>query len=215
MPSGDTAALTNQCTCPMIWNSYSRPGIDWESLIINAVRFLRREVLNEDCYSYSNSKNSNWNNNKNGPWSGFRRLQIIQLYIMYSSSSCRTGSSDFFSFWLNLRLWVSQTGGRAPWTGDQPAERPLNAENKIYADSHPFLEWHITRFYSCLLFLNDSLKSQFFDRSLWSPLCSSGTTDLEVRVWFPALPDFLRRSGSVTGSTQPREYNWGATWKKK
>jgi hypothetical protein len=32
------------------------------------------------------------------------------------------------------------------------------------------------------------------------------------RVLFPALPDFLRSSGSGTGSTQPREYNWGATW---
>jgi hypothetical protein len=29
-------------------------------------------------------------------------------------------------------------------------------------------------------------------------------------VRFPALPDFLRSSGSGTGSTQPREYNWGA-----
>jgi hypothetical protein len=32
---------------------------------------------------------------------------------------------------------------------------------------------------------------------------------------FPALPDFLRNSGSGTGSTQPREDNWGATWMKK
>jgi hypothetical protein len=31
--------------------------------------------------------------------------------------------------------------------------------------------------------------------------------DSEVRVRFPALPDFLRNSGSGTGSTQPREYN--------
>jgi hypothetical protein len=36
----------------------------------------------------------------------------------------------------------------------------------------------------------------------------------EVWVWFPALPDFLGSSGSGMGSTQPREYNWGATWKK-
>jgi hypothetical protein len=33
--------------------------------------------------------------------------------------------------------------------------------------------------------------------------------DLEFRVQFPALPDFLRSSGSGTGSTQPHEYNWG------
>jgi hypothetical protein len=32
-------------------------------------------------------------------------------------------------------------------------------------------------------------------------------TDPEVRVRFPALPHFLRSSGSGTGSTQPREYN--------
>jgi hypothetical protein len=36
-------------------------------------------------------------------------------------------------------------------------------------------------------------------------------TDPEVRVRFPELPDFLRSSGFGTGSTQPREYNWGAT----
>jgi hypothetical protein len=34
------------------------------------------------------------------------------------------------------------------------------------------------------------------------------------RVRFPALPDFLCSRRSGTGSTQPREYNWGATWKK-
>jgi hypothetical protein len=32
-------------------------------------------------------------------------------------------------------------------------------------------------------------------------------TDPEVRVRFPALPDFLRSSGSGTGSTRPRECN--------
>jgi hypothetical protein len=40
-------------------------------------------------------------------------------------------------------------------------------------------------------------------------------TDTEVRVRFPALSEILRSGGSKTGSTQPREYNWGATWKKK
>jgi hypothetical protein len=32
---------------------------------------------------------------------------------------------------------------------------------------------------------------------------------------FPVRPDFLRSSGSATGSTQSCEYNWRATWKKK
>jgi hypothetical protein len=31
-------------------------------------------------------------------------------------------------------------------------------------------------------------------------------TDPEVQVRFPALPDFLRSSGSGTGPSQPREY---------
>ena len=34
------------------------------------------------------------------------------------------------------------------------------------------------------------------------------------RVRFPALPDFLSSSRSGTGSTQPLEVNWGATWIK-
>jgi hypothetical protein len=32
-------------------------------------------------------------------------------------------------------------------------------------------------------------------------------TDPEMSVRLPALPDFLRSSGSGTGSTQPREDN--------
>jgi hypothetical protein len=38
--------------------------------------------------------------------------------------------------------------------------------------------------------------------------------DPEARVRFLALSNFLRSSASGTGSTQPREYNWEATWKK-
>jgi hypothetical protein len=51
----------------------------------------------------------------------------------------------------------------------------------------------------------------------WPPLWSSGQSFwLQIqrsRVRFPALPDFLRSSGSGTGFTQPREGNWGASWR--
>jgi hypothetical protein len=50
---------------------------------------------------------------------------------------------------------------------------------------------------------------------LWSVGQSSWLQMHRSRVWFPALPDFLRSSGSGTGSTQPREDNWGATWMEK
>jgi hypothetical protein len=46
------------------------------------------------------------------------------------------------------------------------------------------------------------------DQSLWLQIQRS-------RVRFLALPDFLRSRGSGTGSTQPCEDNWGATWMKK
>jgi hypothetical protein len=51
------------------------------------------------------------------------------------------------------------------------------------------------------------------------PQCSSGQSFwLQIqrpRVRSPALPDFLRSTAYGTGSTQPREDNWGGAWIKK
>jgi hypothetical protein len=46
---------------------------------------------------------------------------------------------------------------------------------------------------------------------LWSNGQSSWLQIQRFRVRFPALSDYLRSSGSGTGSTQPREGNWQAT----
>ena len=72
------------------------------------------------------------------------------------------------------------------------------------------------------LFLKVNLLLWFINmyrRIRGQPLWSSGQSFwLQIqrsRVLFPALPDFMSNSGSGTGSTQPREVNWGATWIKK
>jgi hypothetical protein len=85
----------------------------------------------------------------------------------------------------------------------------------------PGLHTHLQHHISSLLRVSEdsSAESLFLVWFLRArlPLWSSGQNSwLQIqRSWvrFPALPDFLR-SGSVTGSTQPREDNWGATWMK-
>jgi hypothetical protein len=49
---------------------------------------------------------------------------------------------------------------------------------------------------------------------LWSSAQSSWLQTQRSWVRFPTLPNFLRSNGSGTGSTQPHEHKWGATWKK-
>jgi hypothetical protein len=56
-----------------------------------------------------------------------------------------------------------------------------------------------------------ALVNQEWRPPLWSSGQSCALQIQRTRVPFPALPDFLRSSGSGTGSTQPREDNCGAT----
>jgi hypothetical protein len=50
---------------------------------------------------------------------------------------------------------------------------------------------------------------------VWSSGQSSWLQIQKSWVQFPATPSFLRRSRCGTGSTQPRDYNWVATWMNK
>jgi hypothetical protein len=66
-----------------------------------------------------------------------------------------------------------------------------------------------------LLRVGGSIEGRF-SISLQAPFFVFGVVRVPgYRSRFPALSDFLRSSGSGTWSTQPSEYNWGATWKKK
>jgi hypothetical protein len=60
----------------------------------------------------------------------------------------------------------------------------------------------------------------FYYDSTEDRLCGLVVRVHGYRSWRPgfdsrAQPDFLRSSGSATGSTQPREDNWEATWMEK
>jgi hypothetical protein len=61
---------------------------------------------------------------------------------------------------------------------------------------------------SRICYISDSPISQYC-------LCGLVFRVPEAWVQSPALSDFLRSSGSGPESTQPQEYNWWATWKKK
>jgi hypothetical protein len=59
----------------------------------------------------------------------------------------------------------------------------------------------------------------FLNVSSWPSVWSGGQSSwLQIRRSRVRFPGTTRRkkksSGSETGSTKPREYNWGATWKK-
>jgi hypothetical protein len=114
-------------------------------------------------------------------------------------------SSETIYFRLNLKkkLWV------ACWAN----------ENACF----PYLMWKIHSsellHYSKIQKTEESGSAVFIHElncprpPLWSSGQSSWLQIQRFRVWFPVLPDFLRSIASGKGSTQPREDNWGATWK--
>jgi hypothetical protein len=71
------------------------------------------------------------------------------------------------------------------------------ARGKLHQYKSPRMEQILEKLVKCSVFI---IMTTSVDK--WSKFLA---TDLEVRVRFLALPDFLR-SGSGTGSTQPREY---------
>jgi hypothetical protein len=76
----------------------------------------------------------------------------------------------------------------------------------------------IPSFYLRLFFHSVSIKISVRCTTYSPTLCSSGQSSwLQIRRSRVQFPGTTRKKNSEfgTGSTQPREYNWGATWKKK
>jgi hypothetical protein len=55
---------------------------------------------------------------------------LKKLPSSFSSSTFRITPSGLFPIRINLKLWILQTVGRTPWTGDQPWKK-LPIGNKL------------------------------------------------------------------------------------
>jgi hypothetical protein len=107
---------------------------------------------------------------------------------------------DVRKVWLRCMDWIDLAQNRDQWRALVNTVMNLRVPKNI----RKFLSSCTTGGLSREGFRSTGLVSQLVYR-----LCG-----LVVRVpgYRSRGPDFLRSSGSGTGSTQPREYNWGATW---
>jgi hypothetical protein len=119
------------------------------------------------------------------------------------------------NMWVSRPVWILwKRQNSCPWR-ESNLDRPAYS-TKLYRFNHPdgyvlLCIWItsscVCHFVSCVLHEQPRPRLWSSDQSSWLQIRRS-------RFRFQALTDFLKSSESRTESTQPRECNRGATWKK-
>jgi hypothetical protein len=140
---------------------------------------------------------------------------LSNIILQHPVALCRTGSLVYMQLWLLfiflpfIAKVLYMFEPNRPSSGVQglkcgPYKATATAAGAVQvatelqpcASSVPHFRWSILSFSDVWQFMRPHVQ--------WPEFLA---TDPEFRVRFLALPDFLRSSGSGTGSTQPREYN--------
>jgi hypothetical protein len=157
--------------------------------------------------------------------SEWSRLLLLRKAVSALSISLRARRMVRWSrvFWV-----VRRDNLRAPHRGHWPCVSPAQLSRPVFVfpsrellRAHKLFECDGSEFRSKVgklatcIFLSHHRIIVLVWPSLWYSGQSSWLQIQRSRVRVQALPDFLRSSGSGTLFTQPRESNWGATWKKR
>jgi hypothetical protein len=113
---------------------------------------------------------------------------------------------------VNKVYMFCRNAGKNTTTRNSINTRNITTRIFTYAKTSSFVYQQITLHYIILHMDLQPLLGpwpilRFLGPSLWSSGQSSWLQIQRSRIRFPALPNFLRSSGSGTGSTQPREDN--------